>query len=188
MMDETLSREEELALIRRAQDDPEALGTLYSLYVGRIYAYHFQHTGNRAEAEDLTSRTFYRVLRHLPRYRDQGLPFSAWLFRIAHNLQANWYRDRERHPVVVLNDEWDEHTVEVEGPEREIERRALRERLREVMKTLPAEQREVLALKFGAQMSNAEIAAVLGRTEGAIKSLYHRILLRLREALAEEEH
>lgn len=187
MMDDGLTREEELALIRRAQEDPEALGILYSQYVGRIYAYHFQHTGNRAEAEDLTSRTFYRVLKHLPRYRDQGLPFSAWLFRIAHNLQANWYRDRQRHPVVVLNEEWEEHGIEVEGPERAAEHRALQERLHEVLKTLPAEQREVLALKFGAQMSNAEIAAVLGRTEGAIKSLYHRILLRLREAMETTE-
>ncbi len=187
MVDDALTREEELTLIRRAQEDSEAFAELYNLYVGRIYAYHFQHTGNRADAEDLTSRTFYRVLRHLPRYRDQGLPFSAWLFRIAHNLQANWYRDRERHPLIVLNEEWDEHGgEEVEGPEHEMERRALQGQLREVLRTLPPEQREVLALKFGAQMSNAEIAAVLGRTEGAIKSLYHRILLRLREALKEE--
>ncbi len=185
MVNEVLSWEEEQALIRKAQEDPEAFGELYSLYVGRIYAYHFQHTGNRADAEDLTSRTFYRVLRHLPRYRDQGLPFSAWLFRIAHNLQANWYRDRERHPLIVLNEEWDEHTVEVDAPEHAVERQALQKQLEELIRTLPVEQREVLALKFGAQMSNAEIAAVLGRTESAIKSLYHRILLRLREALQE---
>lgn len=184
MTDEGLTREQELALIRRAQEDAEAFGELYSLYVKRIYAYHFQSTGNHADAEDLTSRTFYRALRHIGRYRDQGQPFSAWLFRIARNLQLNWYRDRQRHPVVTLNEEWDQAAGE--GPEHQVEWRALQERLRELVRMLPPEHRELLALKFGAQMSSAEIALVLGRSEGAIKSLYHRILLRLREAMGRE--
>jgi RNA polymerase sigma factor (sigma-70 family) len=82
--------ENEAALIRRAKEDPEAFGVLYERYVDKIYNYIYYRTGNVHDAEDLTSRVFFRALRNLERYEDQGVPFSAWLYRIAHNLVASW--------------------------------------------------------------------------------------------------
>jgi len=92
------------AWVARAKSDPNAFGQLYELYVDRIYNYVYYRVGNVHDAEDLTSRTFYRALSHLDAYQDRGVPFSAWLYRIAHNLVANWHRDRGRRPVVALDE------------------------------------------------------------------------------------
>ena len=90
-------------LVIQAKSDPEAFGELYRRHVDRIYNYHYRHTSNRADAEDLTSRTFYRALRSLQSYRETGAPFQAWLYRIAHNLLVNWYRDHGNHPTISLD-------------------------------------------------------------------------------------
>lgn len=180
---------EERALIEAARNDAEAFGRLYQRYVKRIYNYLYRHTGNQAEAEDLTSRTFFRALRSLHQYKDRGGAFQAWLFRIAHNLVVNWYRDQSRHPVVSLevtgdhpgqathHDEPHEHIIRTE-------RRVLVARL---IAQLPEDRKTLLILKFVEKMANEEIGKVLGKTEGAIKSLYHRTLLDLREILEREE-
>ena len=83
-------------LIEQAKTDPEAFGKLYELYVEKIYSYVYYRIGNQQEAEDLTAKVFYRALDHIPNYNNKGVPFAAWLYRIAHNLVANWYRDRKR--------------------------------------------------------------------------------------------
>ncbi|MBK7915845.1 MAG: sigma-70 family RNA polymerase sigma factor [Chloroflexi bacterium] len=95
---------EESELIELAKHDNEAFGVLYERYHGRIYNYVYYRTGNVAEAEDLTARIFVRAMRHIGTYEDKGLPFSAWLYRIAHNLVANWHRDRSRRPLIALDD------------------------------------------------------------------------------------
>ena len=95
---------DERACIEAAKSDPEAFGRLYEVYVDRIYNYVYHRVGNTHDAEDLTSRTFYRALSHLQSYQDKGIPFSAWLYRIAHNLIANFHRDRNRRPVVTLDE------------------------------------------------------------------------------------
>jgi RNA polymerase sigma-70 factor (ECF subfamily) len=94
---------DERELVERAKRDPEAFGLLYERYVAQIYRYLYYRTGNPQDAEDLTARTFYRALEHLPRYQERGLPFAAWLYRIAHNIVVNWQRDRRRRPVVALD-------------------------------------------------------------------------------------
>ena len=86
----------ERELVARAKEDPSAFGALYDAYVDKIYNYVYHRVGNHHDSEDLTSRTFYRALNNIHRYTDRGLPFSAWLYRIAHNLVANWHRDRSR--------------------------------------------------------------------------------------------
>lgn len=181
-----VAEENEAELIAQAKKDPEAFGLLYERYVGRIYRYLYYRTGNQEDAEDLTARTFYRALKSLPRYQDRGLPFGAWLYRIAHNVVANWLRDRSRRPVVALealgNSVSREH-----GPPEALEALEERELLLQAVRCLPPERQELLILKFVEGLSNAEIGAVMGRSEGAIKSLYHRTLVALREALAEEE-
>ena len=181
-----MSRASDTELIARAKEDPEAFGVLYERYVAQIYRYLYYRTGNHQDAEDLTARTFYRALQALPRYQDRGYPFAAWLYRIAHNVVANWLRDRSRRPVVALEAVGGAASRERE-PHEALEAWEEQELLLQAVRRLPPERQELLILKFVEGMSNAEIGAVMGRSEGAIKSLYHRTLVALREALAEEE-
>ncbi len=94
------------ALARAAEGDSEAFGILYDRYIGRIYNYIYYRTGNQHDAEDLTSRVFTRAIKHITNYEDRGLPFSAWLYRIAHNLVANWHRDNSRRQIVELDESY----------------------------------------------------------------------------------
>ncbi len=176
---------QEQALIARAREEPEVFGELYRRYVARIYNYHYRHTSNQAEAEDLTSRTFFRALRHLSRYREKkGASFQSWLFRIAHNLVVNWYRDISRHPEVSI-DAVEPLPTEAGNPHRAVERLEAREGLLGMLEGLPEERKTLLILKFVERMTNAEIGAVLGKTEGAVKALYYRTLASLREQVEE---
>jgi len=179
------SPEDEVELVARAKTDAAAFGVLYERYVGKIYNYIYYRTGDRHEAEDLTARTFQRAMAHVGRYDERGLPFSAWLYRIAHNLVANWHRDRGRRQILGL-DEVSLVGVTRERPESVAEASEERERLLAVIRRLPAERQQLLILKFAERMSNAEIGKIMGRSEGAIKSLYHRTLLALRDELGLE--
>ena len=170
----------DLELVRRAAKDSEAFGLLYERHVRKIYNYIYYRTGDHHDAEDLTARVFQRALTHIDGYQDQGLPFSAWLYRIAHNLVANWHRDRSRRPVVALED----HLVLTPGtqhPEALAVAREQGDALLRLVRRLPEERQQLLILKFAERLSNAEIGQIMGRTEGAIKSLYHRTLSSLRE-------
>ncbi len=172
-------------LIARAKKDPEAFGALYERYVSQIYRYHYYRTGNVQDAEDLTARTFYRALRKLPSYRDWGVPFVAWLYRIAHNLLANWLRDQSRKPVVALDAVATVATPEG-GPAAQLETVEEYDWLLQLVRGLPPDRQQLLILKFVEGMSNAQIGAVMGRTEGAVKSLYHRTLVALRARMETE--
>ena len=168
------------ALARAAQGDSEAFGILYDRYVGRIYNYIFYRTGNQHDAEDLTSRVFTRAMKSIPKYEDRGLPFSAWLYRIAHNLVANWHRDNSRRQIVELDD-----SIRMPGrqvqPESVVVRSEQEEFLLNLVNKLPEDRQQLLILKFVDHLSNAEIGEVMDKTEGAIKSLYHRTLMSLRD-------
>ncbi len=171
--------QDEEKLIGKAKYDRQAFGELYERYLQKIYTYLYYRTGNHADAEDLTSRVFQKAYTHLPGYEHLGLPFSAWLYRIAHNIVANWYRDQGRRKVVGL-DEAVRHSAE-EDPRSSAENADEQERLLQLIRKLPEEKQQVIILKFAEGFSNAEIGKILGRSEGAIKSLYHRTLLSLRE-------
>ncbi len=175
----------ESALIERAKTEPTAFGELYERYVVRIYNYVYYRTGNEHEAEDLTARVFMRAMKQLPNYTDRGIPFSAWLYRIAHNLVANWHRDESRRKVVPLEDHV-AHGLYSEAPEYVAESREEERQLLNVIRHLPEERQQLLILKFVDQLSNAEIGTIMNRSEGAIKSLYHRTLLNLRDELEKE--
>jgi RNA polymerase sigma-70 factor (ECF subfamily) len=167
------------ALTSAAQGDQEAFGLLYERYVGRIYNYIYYRTGNQHDAEDLTARVFFRALRHIENYNDRGLPISAWLYRIAHNLVANWHRDNSRRKEVPL----DEIILVRQGgehPEVLLLQNEEEESLLSVIRDLPPERQQLLILKFVEHLSNAEIGQIMGRSEGAVKSLYHRTLMSLR--------
>ncbi len=178
---------DESQLIEQAKVDPEAFGTLYELHVEKIYNYIYYRVGNRHDAEDLTAKVFYRALNHMPRYNDKGKPFAAWLYRIAHNLVANWHRDHSRRQVVGLEN------VSLKSDQRETPHQAA-ERIDEAeillaaIQKLPPERQKLLTLKYADRMSNADIGRIMGRSEGAIKSLYHRTLVSLKELLGDHEN
>ena len=174
--------EDKEILVRASQGDREAFGLLYEQYVERIYNYVYYRTGNVHDAEDLTARVFYRALHHIQNYTDRGVPFSAWLYRIAHNLIANWHRDRSRHQEIPLDDAPTIH-FKGEPPEVALMQSQDREALLKLIRHLPSERQHLLILKFVEHMSNVEIGEVMGRSEGAVKSLYHRTLLALRDDL-----
>jgi RNA polymerase sigma-70 factor (ECF subfamily) len=175
-----MNDESDSELIAQAKEDAEAFGLLYERYVDQIYNYIYYRTGNHQDAEDLTARTFYRALKHLTRYVDRGAPYSAYLYRIAHNAVANWHRDNSRRQIISI-DELVMRTLKRKGPASVTEAREEQALLLQATRRLAPDRQQLLILKFVEQMRNAEIAEVMGRTEGAIKSLYHRTLVALRE-------
>jgi len=180
--DETVGDDE--ALVRAAQGgDVDAFGRLYERYVDTIYGYVAFHLGMADEAEDVAGQVFLRALESLPRYRWMGLPFRAWLFRIAHNLVADLQRSRTRHPVEPLPDGQADHR-RLGDPAGWLAEQSTREALVAAVGRLAAAQRQVILLKFGLGLPNAEVAAVLGRTEGAVKAVQHAALTALRRRLA----
>jgi RNA polymerase sigma-70 factor (ECF subfamily) len=176
---------DETILALAGQGDSESFGLLYERYVSRIYSYVYYRTGNPYDAEDLTARVFFRAMHHITSYQDRGLPFSAWLYRIAHNLVANWHRDNSRRPEIPLDDTLMTHPHGVEHPEIALLRLEERERLLRIIRRLPPDRQQLLILKFVEHLSNNEIGQIMGKTEGAVKSLYHRTLNSLRNDLEE---
>jgi RNA polymerase sigma-70 factor (ECF subfamily) len=162
--------------------DKDAFGELYERYLDKIYSYVYYRTGNHHDAEDLTARVFFRAMAHIESYTERGVPFQAWLYRIAHNLVANWHRDRGRRKVIPL-DEFIAASLKTDAPDKQAEDQEEEDALRAAIRRLPEERQQLLLLKFVEHQSNAEIGVVMNRTEGAIKSLYHRTLIALRDEL-----
>ena len=180
-----MCEESDATLIARAKGEPKAFGALYERYVDRIYSYICYRVGSDQDAEDLTARTFYRALDHFPSYEDRGAPFSAWLYRIAHNLVANWHRDHSRRKMIALDD-LVLRAPRRKGPAAKTEKVEQEDVLLQAVRRLAPDRQQLIVLKHVEGMTNAEIGEGMGRTEGAIKSLYHRALVALRENLADE--
>jgi len=176
------SQTDDAELVLQARQDSAAFGELYERYVKKIYSYIYYRTGNAHDAEDLTARVFHRALVHIETYVERGIPFSAWLYRIAHNLVANWHRDRTRRKVIPL-DEFVAASLRSEAPESMAESQEEHDQLIQAIRRLPEERQQVLILKFVDKLSNADVGAIMDRSEGAIKSLYHRTLIALRDDL-----
>ncbi len=169
-------------LVELAKKDKDAFGEIYERYLKKIYNYVYYRTGNQQDAEDLTARVFFRAMSHIQTYEDKGVPFQAWLYRIAHNLVANWHRDQSRRKIIPLDD-YVAHTLRADAPDQQAEIAEERDMLLAAIRRLPAERQQLLMLKFIEQKSNVEIGEIMDRTEGAIKSLYHRTLIALRDEL-----
>ena len=173
------------ALVDRAQKgDRDALEELYLIHFDRIYGYLHMSVGNRHDAEDLTTQTFLKMLESIGRFRWRSAPFSAWLFRIAHNLAMDHFRARRRWQP-------EEEVPEPPGSEEpSAEMLAMhsigRESMLEMIETLSPEQQQVLTLKFVFSFSNADVATILGKTEGTIKSLQHRALASLQKQVTQK--
>ncbi len=167
-----------------------SIEAFYDLYAGRIYHYVLARTGDTVVAEDLTTEVFVRVMEHLARFRlNRNRPaasVSAWLYRIAANLVADHHRQQQRRPAVSLEAH---ETVLAPGadPCREAQQHETLAGLTHALEKLTEEQRLVVISKFGEGMSNAQVAAWLGKTEGAIEGLQHRALRKLGRLLQARE-
>jgi RNA polymerase sigma-70 factor (ECF subfamily) len=176
---------EEVALINDARTNPESFGLLYEKYVGKIYNYIYFKVGNNDDAEDLTAKVFFKALKNIGSYRHMGLPFSAWLYRIAHNLVANHHRDRSRVAMVSIDDLVLADQSRSAAPEALMVKKQDNAYLLELINNLTPQKQELIVLKFVQKLSNEEIGVIFGKTEGAIKSLYHRTLTELKEKAKE---
>jgi RNA polymerase sigma-70 factor, ECF subfamily len=173
-------------LVERGREgDRDALEELYLLHFDRIYSYLHMSVGNRHDAEDLTTQTFLKMLEAIGRFEWKAVPFSAWLFRIAHNLAMDHFRASRRVQP-------EEEVPELPGAEEaSAEHHALyaigRTSMLELIQGLSPEQRQVLTLKFVFNFANADVASILGKTEGAVKSLQHRALASLQKHVTRAE-
>ncbi len=179
---QVMSSEPDEILAELAKKDPDAFGILYQRHVRTIYSYIYCRTGSTQDAEDLTARTFYQALANVHRYRVGSSPFAAWLFRIAHNLVANWHRDNSRRRSVPL-DGTAEKDAGNDPTATAIEAEQVAE-LRRAIASLPTDRQQLLLLKFVEELPNAVIARQMGRTEGAVKALLHRTVVALRDELS----
>jgi RNA polymerase sigma-70 factor (ECF subfamily) len=176
---------EEVDLIRRARDLEEtALSELYRRYANDIFRYIHYRVRDENVAEDLTGDVFTRMLQGLPGFTFRGAPFSAWLYNIAHARVVDYFR----HQKVRVHIPLDEHLPSAgQHPEKAVELEEEHRTLLNAIGQLTDDQRQVLLSKFIERHSNAEIAAILGKTEGAVKSLQHRALASLQRILESQE-
>jgi RNA polymerase sigma-70 factor (ECF subfamily) len=177
--------EEERAAAKKRQLDAD-FTELYRDHLRDVYSYSYYRCGNHYDAEDLTEQTFLQAYRHFERAQREsnGRPLRPWLIRIAHNLAANYYRDRSRKPQTTLED-----AAIISDPHDTEELVESREELEGVLAgvaKLPDDRREALIMRFALGMDNKEIARTMGRTEGATKVLLHRAIKQL-EGMLEEE-
>ena len=174
-----------IALVELARTgDSDAFGMLYDHYEGSVYRFLFYRTRSSTLAEDLTSETFFRALRSMNSFRWQGKDFGAWLMTIARNLTADHYKS-SRTRLEMTTEDMGLHDDETEGPETAVLAGITNDLLLKALTELPAEQKDCLIMRFLQGMSIAETAAVLGRSEGAIKQLQLRGVRNLAKLMPE---
>lgn len=174
--------QQEESLVRRAQQgEPEAFAELYEVHFDKIYRYIVLKVRNQADAEDLTQQVFLKALESIGSYRWRGMPFSSWLFRIAHNQAVDHFRKRKKGKTLPLDEA---RVVSTADPTLLAEQRLRVEQLAVAYEQLTEAQREVISLRFAGGLSTAEVAKVMSKSEGAVKVLQHNALVRLRRILS----
>jgi RNA polymerase sigma-70 factor (ECF subfamily) len=176
---------DEYSWVERARTgDPEAVGWLYERYFDRIYRYIYLKLGDPTEAEDLCEQVFVKMIESIGSFQWQGSNFASWLYRIAHNQVVDILRRYSRRPQVSLEPVGDTLQSERDDPHHMAEQSDFRAHLAEAMTGLTELQAQVIALKFGAGLTNAEVAVLLDRTEGAVKALQFSALQNLQKILS----
>jgi len=174
--------QDEKNLVHKArQGDKEAFTELYESHFDKIYRYMVMKIGNKAEAEDMTQQVFIRAYESIGSYQWQGIPFSAWLFRIAHNQMVDFIRKASKKPTVPLDESLP--IVGDSNPQREVEVKLNMEQVAMAARQLTRAQREVISLRFAGGLSISEVASAMHKSEGAIKALQHSAILALRKTL-----
>jgi RNA polymerase sigma-70 factor (ECF subfamily) len=172
-------------LIKKAKTyDTEALSELYRRHADAIFRYVYYRVGDQVVAEDLVGDVFVRMLEGLPSYQDTGRPFEAWLYRIAHARVVDHYRREKARRGTSVDEEL--AAGEEGNPDRLAAHRDDTRRVWEALVDLTDDQQQVISLRFLAGYSTAEVAKLLGKTEGAVKALQHRALASLRRLLGIE--
>jgi RNA polymerase sigma-70 factor (ECF subfamily) len=185
-MSQAVRDESESRLLARAQAyDADALTELYRRHADGLFRYIYFRIRDRAAAEDLVGDVFVKAIEDLPGYREIGRPFEAWLYAIARARVIDYYRRQSVRRTAVLN----EHLLAApeEQPDQQLIERDDAQRARAALDHLTEEQQQVVSLRFYVGRSLAEVAALMGKTEGSVKSLQHRALASLRRML-EHEH
>ena len=174
--------QDEESLVRRAkQGDQQAFAQLYEEHFDRIYRYVVIRIGDKMEAEDMTQQVFLKAFQSISSFKWKGTPFSAWLYRIAHNQVVDYLRKKGRQNAIPL----DESLVGSDSnPQLLVERRFDIEQLLSATKRLTEPQREVVSLRFTSGLSVAEVAKIMGKSQGAVKALQHSAIVALRKALS----
>jgi RNA polymerase sigma-70 factor (ECF subfamily) len=179
------SEPDEAALVAAAQRDLMNFEPLYDLYVDRIYRYAYRRVGTHHDAEDVTAQTFQQALQALPNYEWRGLPFGAWLFRIAGNIINRRGRTGGREISVEDVTIFSFHEEIGDDPVDRVTSDETADELVDLVRTLPPDQQRVLVLKFSHGLKNREIGELMGRSEGAVKQLVHRALVNLRSRFSQ---
>jgi len=173
--------QDEERLVRRAQQDQGAFAQLYEEYFSKIYRYVVLKIGNEMEAEDVTQQVFLKALQSISSFKWKGRPFSAWLFRIAHNQVVDYLRKKTRRATSPL----DESRIAAKGgPEQIVEQKLNIEQLLLATGQLTKAQQEVISLRFAGELSIAQVARVMGKSQGAVKALQHSAIVTLRKTLS----
>lgn len=186
-IDTSTLKSDEGYLVANAQRDPAAFQPLYERYVDQIYRYIYRRVGTHDEAEDLTSQTFQQALAALPAYEWRGVPFGAWLYRIAGNLVNRHRRVCGRE----ITDEYVDRLVDERGssddPLEALLRKSAHAQLHAAMRRLSPDQQRALVLKYAHGLKNREVGTLLNRSEGGIKQLVHRAILALRATMTKDD-
>jgi len=171
----------EESLVQRAkQGDREAFAQLYEEYFDRIYRYIAFKTGDRVEAEDMTQQVFLNALDAISSFKWKGISFSAWLYRIAHNLVVDYLRKKPKRAATLVS----ESPAGSDGnPQLMAEHSLDIERLLSACQRLTEPQRQVISLRFAGELPIAEVARIMGKSQGAVKALQHSAIVALRKAL-----
>ena len=170
--------------IERARaGDQQALAAVYDWYLPRVYRYILSRLGDVAEAEDLTEDIFLRMLGAIADYKRTGVPFSAWLFRIARNHLVSYYRKNGNRKTDALQETMADSRHD---PASIVETQLILGEVAEAVQRLPDAQRDVIALRFAVGLSIAETAQVLGKRQGNVKALQHKAVTRLQKILVAE--
>ncbi len=173
---------DEVILVQRAkQNDEAAFAQLYEEYFDKIYRYVTIRIGDKMEAEDITQQVFLNAIKAISSFKWKGVPFSAWLFRIAHNQVVDYLRKKTKRASVPLEESL---VVGGDDPHEIFERKLDIERLASAVKKLTPAQQEVISLRFAGEMPIAEVARVMARSEGAVKALQHSAIVALRKVLS----
>ena len=187
-----MNLKEEKELVKKAQKDPEVFAKFYDQYYSQIFGYVLKRVTNLEVAQDITSETFFKALKKLRQFRWKGIPFSAWLYRIANNEIVNYFRKNKHYSVSLekLAEEKGFEPTALHNPETEFieAQEKLKQhqdflRIQEKISKLPIKYQEVIALRFFEEKKIKEIAETLGKREGTVKSLLHRGLEKLRELI-----
>jgi RNA polymerase sigma-70 factor, ECF subfamily len=176
---------DEAILVQRAiGHDADAFGKLYDMHVDRVYRHVLYRVGNEPDAEDLTQQVFLKAWQAIGRYRRAASPFVAWLMTISHNLVVDFYRTRKEKAYLEVEALADDGAS---NPERKAEDKSEQERLRNAILQLRGDEQQVVILRFIEGLEYSEIASLLKKSEGNVRVILHRALVKLRKIAAKEE-